>query len=66
VGFGTELLFVLVLGLVLLSPKRLHTMLGQVARAKAEFDKASRGFKAQLASELEGTPQRRKEDGDSV
>jgi Sec-independent protein translocase protein TatA len=57
VGFGVELLFMLMLGLILLGPKRLHTMLGHVARAKAEFDQASRGIKSQLMAELEDEPQ---------
>jgi Sec-independent protein translocase protein TatA len=57
VGFGVELLFMLMLGLILLGPKRLHTMLGHVARAKAEFDQASRGIKSQLMAELEAEPQ---------
>ena len=35
-GFGMEILFVLMLGLLILGPKRLHTMLAHVARAKAE------------------------------
>ena len=52
-GFGTEILFVLVLGLLVLGPKRLHTMLGHVARAKAQFEEASRGFKSHLAAELD-------------
>ena len=56
-GFGVELLFMLMLGLILLGPKRLHTMLGHVARAKAEFDQASRGIKSQLMAELEDEPQ---------
>ena len=56
-GFGVELLFMLMLGLILLGPKRLHTMLGHVARAKAEFDQASRGIKSQLMAELEAEPQ---------
>ena len=30
-GFGTEILFVLMLGLLLLGPKQLHTLLGHVA-----------------------------------
>ena len=34
-GFGTEILFVLMLGLLILGPKRLHAMLGHVARAKS-------------------------------
>jgi Sec-independent protein translocase protein TatA len=53
VGFGMEILFVLILGLLLLGPKRLHTMLAHVARAKAELENATRGLKSQLAAELE-------------
>jgi Sec-independent protein translocase protein TatA len=52
VGFGTEILFMLMLGLVVLGPKRLHAMLGQVAQAKAEFESATRGIKSQLAAEI--------------
>ena len=52
-GFGSEIIFVLALGLVLLGPKRLHTLLGQVARAKAELENATRGLKSQLAAELD-------------
>jgi Sec-independent protein translocase protein TatA len=56
VGFGTEILFVLILGLLVLGPKRMHTMLAQVARAKAELENAARGLKSQLAAELDATP----------
>lgn len=52
-SLGTEILFILMLGLLLLGPKQLHTMLGHVARAKAQFEEASRGFKSQLAAELD-------------
>ena len=52
-GLGTEILFILMLGLLVLGPKQLHTSLGHVARAKAQFEEVSRGFKSQLASELE-------------
>ena len=52
-GFGTEILFMLLLGLLVLGPKRLHTMLGHLARAKAQFEEASRGFKSQLGAELD-------------
>jgi len=52
-GFGTELPLLLGLGFVVLGPKRMHAMLGHIARVKAEFDKASRGIKSQLATELE-------------
>ncbi|MCU1272186.1 MAG: hypothetical protein JWN74_3480 [Acidobacteriaceae bacterium] len=53
-GFGTEILFMLVLGLLLLGPKRLPTILGHIARAKAQFEGATRSFKSQLQAELEG------------
>ena len=52
-GLGTEILFVLMLGLLVLGPKQLHTLLGRVARAKAQFEEASRSFKSQLASEFD-------------
>jgi Sec-independent protein translocase protein TatA len=55
VGFGTELLFIVMLGFVVLGPKRLQTVLEQVARAKAEFVKASRDFRSQIAPQLEGS-----------
>ena len=52
-GLGTEILFILMLGLLVLGPKQLHTLLGHVARAKAQFEEASRGFKSQLATEFD-------------
>jgi Sec-independent protein translocase protein TatA len=56
VGFGAEILFMLLLGLLVLGPKRLHTMLAHLARAKAELENATRGLKSQLAAELDATP----------
>ena len=56
-GLGTEVLFILMLGLLVLGPKQLHTLLGHVARAKAQLEDASRGFKSQLAAELDATHQ---------
>jgi hypothetical protein len=56
VGFGMEILFVLMLGLLVLGPKRLHTMLAHAARAKAELEHATRGLKSQLAAELDAAP----------
>ena len=61
-GFGTEILFILMLGLLVLGPKQLHTLLGHVARAKARFEEASRGFKSQLAAELDAAQQEGKTD----
>ena len=58
-GFGTELLFIVALGLVVLGPKRLHIVLAHVARAKAEF-------KFQLAAQLEGAPQDPKYDDEPL
>jgi Sec-independent protein translocase protein TatA len=48
-----EILFVLFIGLLVLGPKRLHTILGHVARAKADLENAVRGLKSQLAAELD-------------
>jgi Sec-independent protein translocase protein TatA len=52
--FRREILFVLVLALVVLGPKRLHTILIQVMRAKARFENVTRDVKAQLEAELHG------------
>jgi len=51
-----EILFVLMLGLLILGPKGLHTMLAHVARAKAELENATRDLKSQLAAELDAVP----------
>jgi Sec-independent protein translocase protein TatA len=51
-----EIFFVLVLGLLVQGPKRLHTMLAHVARAKAELENATRSLKSQLAAELDAAP----------
>jgi len=53
VGFGMELLFVLMLGLLILGPKRLHGILGHLARTKAELENTARGLKSQLDAELD-------------
>jgi Sec-independent protein translocase protein TatA len=57
VGLGTEILFILMLGLLVLGPKQLHTLLGHMARAKAQFEEARRGFKSQFVAELDPTHQ---------
>ena len=61
-GFGTEILFILMLGLLVLGPKQLHTLLGHMALAKARFEEASRGFKSQLAAEHDAAHQKGKID----
>jgi Sec-independent protein translocase protein TatA len=62
VGLSTEILFILMLGLLVLGPKQLHTLLGHVARAKLQFEEASRGLKSQLAAELDAAHQERETD----
>ena len=61
-GFGIEVLFIIVLGLLVLGPKQLHTLLGHVARAKSQFEEVSRSLKSQLATELEATHHEEKAD----
>jgi Sec-independent protein translocase protein TatA len=60
VSFGIEILFMLMLGLLVLGPRRLHTMLGHVARARAELENATRGIKSQLAAELDAAARDRR------
>ena len=53
---GTDILLGLALAFVVLGPKRMHSLIGYVGRAKADFDKTSRTIKAQLATQLEAVP----------
>jgi len=48
VGFGSEMLFVIVLGFLLLGPNKLPAILGNIARAKAQLKHATRDFTSQL------------------
>jgi Sec-independent protein translocase protein TatA len=57
VGLGIDIVFILMLGLLVLGPKQLQAMLGHVARAKAQFEEATRGFKSQLTAELDAVQQ---------
>ena len=50
------------MGFLILGPKQMHAMLGRVARAKTEFDKATRAFKSQLTAELEGSSESPKQE----
>jgi Sec-independent protein translocase protein TatA len=56
VGFGTEILFMLVLGFLLLGPKRLPTILRHVARAKTQLKRATRSFTSELEAQLAAQP----------
>jgi Sec-independent protein translocase protein TatA len=51
-SFGTEIIFFVVLGLLVLGPKRLHTVIGHLVRAKSRFEEVTRAFKSQLVEEL--------------
>jgi Sec-independent protein translocase protein TatA len=61
-GSATEILFLVMLGLVILGPKQLHMLLGHVARSKAKFEDARRGFASLLGAELDAAPQDGKTD----
>jgi Sec-independent protein translocase protein TatA len=63
VGLGTEILFMVSLGLVVLGPRRMHAMMGHVVRAKAELENATRGIKSQLSAELNAAPPNGKTNG---
>jgi Sec-independent protein translocase protein TatA len=53
VGVATEILFMITLGVIVLGPKRLHSIMGYVARAKTELESATRSLKSQLGAELD-------------
>lgn len=54
-GFGTGVLFICVLGVLLLGPKRMAKVFGHVVRAKDQLDDAMRKFNSRLDVELEST-----------
>ena len=53
---GAELPLLFALGFVLLGPKRMRETLRQVARLRAEFQKATRGIESQLSVDQATTP----------
>jgi Sec-independent protein translocase protein TatA len=59
-GFGTEILFFGALGVLVLGPKQLHTVIGHLARAKARFQEITQAFKSQLVEELDEHPEKPK------
>ena len=64
--FGTGVSFCVALGFLVLGPKRMHVMLGHLAKAKAELDKASRGLKSQISAELSGDPPPGRQNDDTA
>ena len=63
-GFGS-LILMLGVGFLVLGPKQMQKVIGQVARAKNDLEKTTRALKAQLTTELESTTETRK-DGSSL
>ena len=61
-GFGIEILFILMLGLLVVGPKQLHVLLRHVARAKVQIEDAMHGFRSQLAAGLDAAHQEGKTD----
>lgn len=55
-AFGSEILLLMGAGFVVLGPKRMQSMLGQIGRAKAQFDRASRSFLTEVSSSLDENP----------
>jgi hypothetical protein len=47
-SFETEIIFFVALGLLVLDPKRLHTVIGHLVQAKARFEEVTRAFKSRL------------------
>ena len=52
-SFGAEIFFFIALGVIVLGPKRLQTLIGYVARARARFEESTQTLKSQLAEELD-------------
>jgi Sec-independent protein translocase protein TatA len=53
VGFGSDILFIAALGFLLLGPKRLPAILGQISRAKAHLKDTTHALTSQLDAALE-------------
>ena len=60
-GFGTEIFFFVGLGVLVLGPKQVHSLIGHVTRARVRFEEITQAFKSELVEELDGEhPQRPK------
>ena len=64
-GFASNTLFLLALGLLLLGPKRLPAILEHIARAKAQLESATRNWRSQLNAELDAQRHHEPETADS-
>jgi Sec-independent protein translocase protein TatA len=52
-GFGTEVLLLVVIGFLVLGPKRMQEVVRKVASLKAKLEQTTREIKSQLAAEIE-------------
>ena len=49
-AFGSEILLLVGAGFVVLGPRRMQTMLGQLGRAKAQFDRAKDSLMSEITN----------------
>lgn len=52
-GFGTEVLLLVVIGFLVLAPKRMQEVVRQIASLKAKLQQSTREFTSSLAVEIE-------------
>jgi Sec-independent protein translocase protein TatA len=53
-GFGTEVLLLVVIGFLVLGPKRMQEVVRRVASLKAKLQQSTREITSSLAAEIEG------------
>jgi Sec-independent protein translocase protein TatA len=53
-GFGTEVLLLVVIGFLVLGPKRMHEVVRQAASLKAKLQQSTREITSSLAADIEG------------
>ena len=58
-GFGSEILFIVALAMLLLGPKQFPSILRHLSKAKAKLDNATRTFTSALQVELESVDHKR-------
>jgi Sec-independent protein translocase protein TatA len=59
-GFGTEVLLLVVIGFLVLGPKRMHEVVRQVASLKVKLQQSTREITSSLAAEMDGDTSPRK------
>jgi Sec-independent protein translocase protein TatA len=53
-GFGTGFLLLIVIGFLVLGPKRMREVLMQIAKAKADLRRSTREIQSHLTAEIDG------------